>query len=40
MFQNEILDEPRHLGVPSGVKNDFQAYGTFDANRAPILCQD
>jgi hypothetical protein len=26
-----------HIGCD---QNDFRAYGTFDTNRAPILCQD
>jgi hypothetical protein len=31
----------RHLGEASAVpKTDFRAYGTFDANRAPILPRD
>ena len=40
MERSEIPHDPRHQGVPSGVQNDFRAYGTFDANRAPILRQD
>jgi hypothetical protein len=36
-----VPHDPRHLGVPSHhVQNDFQAYHTFSANRAPILRQD
>jgi hypothetical protein len=36
-----LTHDPRHLGVPSGVsKMIFWAYDTFDANHAPILCQD
>jgi hypothetical protein len=40
MDRNEILHDPRHLGVPSGVSKNFRAYGMFGANRAPILHQD
>jgi hypothetical protein len=33
--------DPRHLAVLSGAsKMIFRAYGLFDVNRAPILCQD
>jgi hypothetical protein len=35
MDRNVLLVKPRHLGVPSGASN--WAYGTFGANRAPIL---
>jgi hypothetical protein len=39
--KREIPHDPRHLGVPLGAsKNDFQAYGSFDTNRAPILHPD
>jgi hypothetical protein len=35
---NEIPHNPCHLGVPSSAsKNDFRAYDTFGAYRAPIL---
>ena len=38
--ENELPLEPRHLGVPSGASETiFRAYGTFGANRAPILHQ-
>ena len=41
MDQNKIPHDPRHLEVLSGVaKMIFRAYGTFGANRAPILHQD
>ena len=40
MDEKEIAHDPHHIGVPSGVQNDFGAYGTFGANRAPILRQD
>jgi hypothetical protein len=39
--ENDLPLDLRHLGVPSGVpKSDFRAYGTFGANRAPILRRD
>jgi hypothetical protein len=38
MDRTELPLEPRQLGVPSSVsKMIFYAYGTFSANRAPIL---
>ena len=37
MERSEIPHDASHLGVPSGVLNDFRAYGMFGANRAPIL---
>jgi hypothetical protein len=40
MDKNEIAQDQRHLEDPSGASNnDFQAYGMFDANCAPILRQ-
>jgi hypothetical protein len=40
MDRNKLPLDPRHIGVPSGEsKNDFTAYGTFDANHARILLQ-
>jgi hypothetical protein len=39
--KSENAPDPRHLAVLSGAsKMIFRAYGLFDANRAPILCQD
>jgi hypothetical protein len=40
-IKNELLVEPRHPRSSIGcAKNDFQAYGKFGANHAPIMCQD
>jgi hypothetical protein len=40
MDRNDIPQDQRHLEDPSGASNnDFQAYGMFDANYAPILRQ-
>jgi hypothetical protein len=37
----EVQFDPRHLGVPSSAsKMIFRAYGTFNANNAPILPLD
>ena len=38
---NEIPDDPCYLGVPLGASKIIsEAYGTFSANLAPMLCQD
>jgi len=38
MDQSEITYDTHHLGVSIGcVQIDFEAYGTFQANHAPIL---
>ena len=39
--ENELpLEPPSPRSTIRCVQNDFRAYGTFDANRAPILRQD
>jgi hypothetical protein len=41
MDRNKLPLDIHYIGVPSGVpKSDFQARGTFDANRALFLCQN
>jgi hypothetical protein len=39
MDRKELPLDPRNVGVPLCVQNDFRAYGTFDANCAPICAK-